>query len=145
MNEDRDSELAGRSPDRVELGIVDPQTRAIGLAHSQAEALHDLAETERSGLDVLSQLLRRALASRLDAPTAMNPADFTALRAALLVRMGEGEAARALVQDIDTGNYTPALTRAAFGVPGDRTPQPILKRNLRFVAKPLARLVDRRA
>ena len=59
-------------------------------------------------------LLRRALASRLDAPAAMNPADFTALRAALLVRMGEGAAARALVQDIDTGNYTPDLTRAAF-------------------------------
>ena len=59
-------------------------------------------------------LLRRALASRLDAPAAMDPADFTALRAALLVRMGEGEAARALVQDIDTGNYTPALTRTAF-------------------------------
>jgi len=59
-------------------------------------------------------LLRRALASRLDAPVAMNPADFTALRAQLLVRMGEGEAARALVQDIDTGNYTPDLTRAAF-------------------------------
>ncbi len=59
-------------------------------------------------------LLRRALASRMDAPAAMNPADFTALRAALLVRMGEGEAARALVQDIDTGNYTPALTQAAL-------------------------------
>jgi hypothetical protein len=59
-------------------------------------------------------LLRRALASRLDAPAQMHPADFTALRAALLVRMGEGQAARALVQDIDTGNYTPMLTRAAF-------------------------------
>lgn len=59
-------------------------------------------------------LLRRALASRLDAPEGMNPADFTAGRAALLVRMGEGEAARALVQDIDAGNYTPALTQAAL-------------------------------
>jgi hypothetical protein len=59
-------------------------------------------------------LLRRALASRFDAPAEMNPADFTALRAALLVRMGEGAAARALVQDIDTGNYTPSLVRAAF-------------------------------
>jgi hypothetical protein len=59
-------------------------------------------------------LLRRALASRLDAPAQMNPADFTALRAALLIRMGESGAARALVQDIDTGNYTPDLTRAAF-------------------------------
>lgn len=59
-------------------------------------------------------MLRRALASRLDAPFPMNPADFAALRAALLLRMGEGDAARALVQDIDTGNFTPSLTSAAF-------------------------------
>lgn len=59
-------------------------------------------------------LLRRALVSRLDAPDGMAPADFAGMRAALLVRMGEGEAARALVQDVDTGNYTPALTQAAM-------------------------------
>ena len=59
-------------------------------------------------------LLRRALASRLDAPAGMNPADFAAGRAALLVRMGEGEAARQLVQDVDAGNYTSALTQAAM-------------------------------
>lgn len=59
-------------------------------------------------------LLRRALASRMDAPATMNPADFAAMRAALLVRMGEGAAARAIVQDIDTANYTPGLTQAAL-------------------------------
>ncbi len=59
-------------------------------------------------------LVRRALASRLDTPATMNPADFAALRAALLLRMGEGAAARALVQDVDTGNYTPSLTQAAL-------------------------------
>ncbi len=59
-------------------------------------------------------LLRRALASRLDAPAGVNPADFAAGRAALLVRMGEGEAARELVQDVDAANYTPALTQAAM-------------------------------
>lgn len=59
-------------------------------------------------------LLRRALASRLDAPARMKPADFAGLRAALLLRMGEAEAARALVQDIDTGNFTPSLADAAF-------------------------------
>jgi hypothetical protein len=59
-------------------------------------------------------LLRRALASRLTAPSRMNPADFVAARAALLVRMGEGEAARALVQDVDAGNFTPDLTQAAL-------------------------------
>ncbi|MFC3174716.1 hypothetical protein ACFOD9_10665 [Novosphingobium bradum] len=59
-------------------------------------------------------LLRRALASRLDAPAGMNPAEFAALRAALLVRMGEGEGARALVQDVDTANFSPELTQAAL-------------------------------
>lgn len=59
-------------------------------------------------------LLRRALASRLDAPAGMNPADFTAYRAALLVRMGEGAVARSLVQDVDAGNYSPDLTQAAL-------------------------------
>lgn len=59
-------------------------------------------------------LLRRAVASRLDAPAGMDPAEFAAMRAALLVRMGEGDAARALVQDVDTANYSPALTQAAL-------------------------------
>lgn len=59
-------------------------------------------------------LLRRALASRLDAPAGMDPAEFAALRAALLNRMGEGEAARALVQDVDPANYSPELIQAAF-------------------------------
>lgn len=59
-------------------------------------------------------LLRRALASRLDAPEGMNAADLAGLRAALLVRMGEAETARALVQDVDVDNYTAILTNAAF-------------------------------
>jgi hypothetical protein len=59
-------------------------------------------------------LLRRALVSRLDSPETMKPAEFAALRASLLLRMGEGEAARALVQDIDPGNYSPELSQAAF-------------------------------
>lgn len=59
-------------------------------------------------------LLRRALASRLDSPRGMNPANFAALRAKLLLRMGEADAARWIVQDIDTGLYTAALTNAAL-------------------------------
>lgn len=61
-------------------------------------------------------LLRRALASRLDAPRGMTPQDFLTLRVALLLRMGEADAARAIVQDIDTGNYTPALAATALDV-----------------------------
>jgi hypothetical protein len=60
-------------------------------------------------------LLRRALASRLTSPGRMNAADFVAARAALLVRMGEGEAARSLVQDVDASNFTSDLTQAALG------------------------------
>lgn len=59
-------------------------------------------------------LLRRALASRLDAPRGMNPVAFAAMRAALLNRMGEGMAARGLVQDVDSANYNRALADAAF-------------------------------
>lgn len=59
-------------------------------------------------------LLRRTLASRLDAPADMNPAEFAALRADVLNRMGESFVARALVQDIDSANYNSALTNAAF-------------------------------
>ncbi len=59
-------------------------------------------------------LLRRALASRLDAPAGMEAAEFAALRTALLVRMGEGVVARDLVQDVDAANYSPALTQAAL-------------------------------
>jgi len=59
-------------------------------------------------------LLRRALSSRLDTPQGMDPVDFAAQRAALLDRMGEGAAARALVQDVDSANYNPALAASAF-------------------------------
>lgn len=59
-------------------------------------------------------LLRRTLASRLEAPADMDPVEFAALRAALLVRIGEPHAARALVQDVDSSNYNQALTDSAF-------------------------------
>ncbi|MFM5930762.1 MAG: hypothetical protein ACKOPQ_07630 [Novosphingobium sp.] len=59
-------------------------------------------------------LLRRALASRTDAPAGMAPTEFVALRTALLVRMGEGVVARDLAQDVDVANYSPALTQAAL-------------------------------
>ncbi len=59
-------------------------------------------------------LLRRALASRLDAPAGMDPVEFAALRTGLLNRLGESVAARALAQDVDPANYSPALTGAAL-------------------------------
>lgn len=58
-------------------------------------------------------LLRRALASRLQAPEGMDPAEFAALRVRALNAMGEFAAARAVAQDVDTQNWSPMLTAAA--------------------------------
>lgn len=62
----------------------------------------------------LSIVLRRALLSPVDTPRGVNGADFAAERAWLLVRMGEANAARALVQAVDTENYTPKLFQVAM-------------------------------
>ncbi len=59
-------------------------------------------------------LLRRALASRLAAPLGMDPIEFAALRVGALNRTGEYALARAVVQDIDTANWSPALTQEAL-------------------------------
>ena len=58
-------------------------------------------------------LLRRALLSRIASPAAVHPVDWVAARADLLVRMGEADAARMLVQSVDVENYTPRMVEAA--------------------------------
>lgn len=55
-------------------------------------------------------MLRKALLSRMAAPEDMDPLEFVAMRAALLNRMGEFQAARALVQEVDSGNWDDKLT-----------------------------------
>lgn len=60
-------------------------------------------------------LARRALASRLATPVGMNGADWAAIRAQLLLRMGEADAARAMVQSVDSGDFTRGLEDAAMG------------------------------
>ncbi|KEO91202.1 hypothetical protein EH31_00625 [Erythrobacter longus] len=59
-------------------------------------------------------MMRRALASRLETPNGMNPVEFAALRAGVLNSMGEFTIARALVQDIDAGNWNDDLTSQAI-------------------------------
>lgn len=60
-----------------------------------------------------SILLRRALLSRVAAPAGVNPVDWVAERADLLLRMGEADAARMLVQSVDQGYYTPRMIEVA--------------------------------
>lgn len=102
-----------------QVGIID-QTEggfAAGLLDEQPAELVRAALTATKG-PLVSRwghiLLRRALASRMDAPRDMDPVDFAALRATVLNRIGESAAARALVQDVDSANYDTGLASAAF-------------------------------
>jgi hypothetical protein len=60
-----------------------------------------------------SILLRRALISQVPAPRGVRPADWVAERAWLLLRMGEADAARLLVQSVDIDRYSPWLIAVA--------------------------------
>lgn len=60
-----------------------------------------------------SILLRRALLSRVPAPAAVPPVDWIAERAWLLLRMGEADGARMLVQGVDVDRFTPKLMAVA--------------------------------
>jgi hypothetical protein len=62
----------------------------------------------------MSIALRRALLSRTMTPANIAPTDWVAARAWLLVRMGEADNARALVEGVDAGNYTPWLSTVAM-------------------------------
>lgn len=57
----------------------------------------------------MSILLRRALLSRVPAPSFVHPVDWVAERAWLLLRMGEADAARMLVQSVDVDQFTPKM------------------------------------
>jgi hypothetical protein len=56
-----------------------------------------------------SILLRRALLTRVPTPAEVDPADWIAERAWLLLRMGEADAARMLVESVDTDQLSPKL------------------------------------
>lgn len=103
----------------TEIGVIGSEEGGLpsGSLADQPAALVRAA-LQGTGGQLVSRwghiLLRRALASRLETPSGMNPVEFAALRAGLLNRLGEHAAARALVQDVDTGNYNEALLTAAL-------------------------------
>ncbi|OZA91064.1 MAG: hypothetical protein B7X57_10665, partial [Erythrobacter sp. 34-65-8] len=108
---------ARRSTERV--GLLDMAEGGLptaSLANQPAALVRAaLAGTKRPLVSRWGHImLRRALASRLEAPSGMDPVEFAALRARVLNTMGEWAVARALAQDVDTGNWNGALTNAAF-------------------------------
>ncbi|MGE4323437.1 MAG: hypothetical protein AB7E60_10465, partial [Sphingobium sp.] len=61
-----------------------------------------------------SILLRRVLLSATDTPRDVDGADWAAERAWLLLRMGEADSARLMVQSVDADRYTPRLYAVAM-------------------------------
>jgi hypothetical protein len=59
--------------------------------------------------------LRRMLVQATPAPRGEGDADWVADRSALLLRLGEADAARMLVQGVDVDNFSPRLRRVAIG------------------------------
>jgi hypothetical protein len=57
--------------------------------------------------------LRDALLARLRAPAAVNPVDWAAERAWLLLRLGEADGARMLIAGVDTDQFTPKMVQVA--------------------------------
>src|SRR5947209_4030860 len=55
--------------------------------------------------------LRDALLAKLHSPANVHPVDWTAERAWLLLRLGEADAARMLVAQVDTDRFTPKMVQ----------------------------------
>lgn len=58
--------------------------------------------------------LRNALLASARAPRGVNPVDWAAERAWLLLRLGEADAARMLIASVDTDRFTPKMTQVAL-------------------------------
>lgn len=129
MSPDELDDLLGLSPSydippaarraMTRVGVISSQEGGFPSA-SLARQPAALVQAALRGLErpVVSRwghvLLRRALASRLQAPEGMSPVEFAALRVQALNNMGEYHAARSLLQDIDTGNWNTALVDAGL-------------------------------
>jgi hypothetical protein len=58
--------------------------------------------------------LRNTLLAKAESPADVNPADWAAERAWLLLRMGEADAARLLIASVDTDRFTPKMDQVAL-------------------------------
>ncbi len=107
----RDITVAGPLPSGVPGGGYGLQI----FADSNGRFLHGLMR--RMNAPVASRwahiALRRALLSESTAPSGINPADWIAGRAWLLVRMGEIDGAKALVDAVPVDRYSASLYKVA--------------------------------
>ena len=100
------------------VGAIDPVQWGYGSApwgSADGRFLSRLMRQQRTPLPSrwLHIALRNALLSRAPAPGLVNPVDWAAERAWLLLRMGEADAARMIVSGVDVDNFTPKMTQIA--------------------------------
>ncbi|MBB6122595.1 hypothetical protein FHS92_000302 [Sphingobium subterraneum] len=110
-------ETARRSLDRI--GPLTPATGGIpanGFGRQSGQFLATLMRVSRAPFVSRwgSILLRRVLLSQTDTPGDIGGAEWAAERAWLLVRMGEADAARLVVQSVDNDQFTPRLYAVAM-------------------------------
>lgn len=105
-------EHARRDPNVV--GRLDPRQLGVGPAPwGRAGGAFLSTLLRRMDTPIASRwahiALRNLLLTRVEAPAAVHPVDWTAERAWLLLRMGEADAARMLVSGVDVDRFTPKM------------------------------------
>jgi len=109
---------AGSARPTDQIGPLEPGNTGLGAeAFGRTNGLLLRALMRRLDAPLPSRwtsiLLRRALLSRVPVPAGLQPVDWVAERASLLLNMGEADAARMLVQAVDVELYTPRMIEAA--------------------------------
>ncbi len=112
------------STSRRSLDVIGPLTADLGgfdgaaFGRSNGRSLARVMEATRAPFMSrwASILARRALLSRVETPGDINGADWVAERAWLLLRMGEADNARLLVQQVDSDQFTTRLYAVAMQV-----------------------------
>ncbi|RJG55537.1 hypothetical protein D0Z70_09060 [Sphingobium terrigena] len=110
-------ETARRSLDRI--GPLTPATRGMEPNAFGGQSGKFLATLmQQTHAPIMSRwaaiLLRRTLLSAVDTPRDIDGADWAAERAWLLLRMGEADSARMMVQSVDPDRYSPRLYAIAM-------------------------------
>lgn len=110
-----------RRRDPSQVGLFNPQTLGITgspWGSSSGKFLSVLLRrNDGRSVSRWAQIgLRNMLLTKVAAPGQVNPADWVAERAWLLLRLGEADAARILVAGIDTDRFTPKLVQVAAQV-----------------------------
>ena len=103
----------------LSIGVLEPEDGGMGseaFGRSNGKYLSALMRSLRAPVASrwASILLRRAVLSKVNTPAGVTGADWAAERAWLLIRMGEADPARLMVQSVDVDQFTPKLFEVAM-------------------------------